>query len=42
MKLVIVLLALIALACSFKMEHTCPHDKEVTCIDEVNSAFTAC
>ena len=50
MKQVIVLFLLVALACSFSFfkkgsitnDYDCPHDKEVTCIDDINKAFAAC
>ena len=51
MKQVIVLCLLVALACSFSFfkkgksitnDYDCPHDKEVTCIDDINKAFAAC
>ena len=43
MKAVLLLLALIALAASFHVSaHSCPHDKEVQCIDDINKAYAIC
>lgn len=43
MKIVLLLLALIALACSFQLsDYDCPHDVEVRCIDDINKAYPIC
>ena len=43
MKQIIVLLVLVAIACSFQFSaYDCPHDKEVVCIDDINKAFSIC
>jgi hypothetical protein len=43
MKKLLILLVLVALACSFKFTAAeCPHDTEVKCIDDINKAFASC
>jgi hypothetical protein len=43
MKIVLVLLALLAVALSFKVgAYDCPHNIEVQCIDDINKAFPVC
>lgn len=43
MKLIILILALIAIASSANFETAdCPHDLEVLCIDDINKAYPVC
>ena len=43
MKQVLVVLLLVAIACSYQLtDYDCPHDKEVQCIDDINKAFAIC
>ena len=42
MKLILVILALLALACCGGRNAECPHDLEVLCIDDINKAFPVC
>jgi hypothetical protein len=42
MKLVIVLLAILALFAVSVSAHDCPHDLEVRCIDDINKAYPIC
>jgi hypothetical protein len=39
---ILVLLVLVALAFSFKMDYDCPHTQEVACIDDINKAYPIC
>ena len=42
MKYLLVVLALLALSMTYEINHDCPHDLEVRCIDDINKAEPVC